>query len=382
MNLSRREQGFEQRLRRQLMTWEQNSSWPGILVCAGLTWSAYQINHLPYVPFTMADGRHPVSAVLLALHFGNALGNLLPVARWLKPGIEVVIRKLLPFGIILLGARLDFYNLIRVGLGALLGALLLIALVMASAHLFEKRLKIGGKLAMLLGIGTAICGSSAIAAAAPVIEAKKEDVALSIAAVNILGAVAMLLFPAIGTALLLSPEIYGAWCGLAIHATPQVIAAGFAHPVDGQTAGEIATIVKLVRISLLGPVLFLIGAVYAHRRRREAAYVGGGIDYRKLVPSFVLLFLLAAGLRTSGFFPEVTFHMTDRFLLGAGDRTMDLAQVLGLAAGWLITTAIAGVGLLTEFRALKTGGARPFALGVSCSIVAAVGALLYVSLTA
>ena len=97
---------------------------------------------------------------------------------------------------------------------------------------------------------------------------------------------------------------------------------------------------------------------------------------------FVLLFLLAAGLRTSGFFPEVTFHMTDRFLLGAGDRTMDLAQVLGLAAGWLITTAIAGVGLLTEFRALKTGGARPFALGVSCSIVAAVGALLYVSLTA
>ncbi|MBT4609842.1 MAG: hypothetical protein HOC05_07375, partial [Gemmatimonadetes bacterium] len=86
-------------------------------------------------------------------------------------------------------------------------------------------------------------------------------------------------------------------------------------------------------------------------------------------------------LRPSGFLPEVTFHMTDRFLFGAGDRTMDLAQVLGLAAGWLITTAIAGVGLLTEFRALKAGGTRPFALGLACSIVAAFVALLYVSLT-
>ncbi len=142
----------------------------------------------------------------------------------------------------------------------------------------------------------------------------------------------------------MSPEIYGAWCGLAIHATPQVIAAGFAHPVDGQTAGEVATIVKLV-------------------------------------PPFVLFFLLAALLRTSGFFPEVTFHMTDRFLFGAGDRTMNLAQVLGLTAGWLITTAIAGVGLLTEFRALRLGGGRPIALGVGCSVVAAVVAFIYVSVS-
>ena len=97
---------------------------------------------------------------------------------------------------------------------------------------------------------------------------------------------------------------------------------------------------------------------------------------------FYIIFYINYSILYADFFPEVTFHMTDRFLLGAGDRTMDLAQVLGLAAGWLITTAIAGVGLLTEFRALKTGGARPFALGVSCSIVAAVGALLYVSLTA
>ncbi|MBT4099113.1 MAG: putative sulfate exporter family transporter [Gemmatimonadetes bacterium] len=381
MNISRREEAIDQGLRRQMTAWEHNTPLPGIAVCAVLTWGAYQVNHLPYPPFTMADGRHPVSAVLLALLFGIAIGNLLPVARWLKPGVDIVIRRLLPLGIILLGARLDFYNLIRVGLGALLGAMLLIGVVMLSVHFLQARLGVGGKLSMLLGIGTAICGSSAIAAAAPVIEADRKDVALSIALVNILGAVAMLLFPVIGTFLLLSPEIYGAWCGLAIHATPQVIAAGFAHPVDGQTAGEVATIVKLVRISLLGPVIFLIGAVYAHRRRREAAYVGGGIEYRKLVPSFVLLFLVAALLRTSGFLPEVTFHMTDRFLFGAGDRTMDLAQVLGLAAGWLITTAIAGVGLLTEFRALKAGGTRPFALGLACSIVAAFVALLYVSLT-
>ena len=181
MNISRREEAIDQGLRRQMTAWEHNTPLPGIAVCAVLTWGAYQVNHLPYPPFTMADGRHPVSAVLLALLFGIAIGNLLPVARWLKPGVDIVIRRLLPLGIILLGARLDFYNLIRVGLGALLGAMLLIGVVMLSVHFLQARLGVGGKLSMLLGIGTAICGSSAIAAAAPVIEADRKDVALSIA---------------------------------------------------------------------------------------------------------------------------------------------------------------------------------------------------------
>ena len=79
------------------------------------------------------------------------------------------------------------------------------------------------------------------------------------------------------------------------------------------------------------------------------------------MPAFVLFFVGMAILRTMGFFPEVTLHMADRFVLGAGDRTLDLAAVLGQAGKWVITAAIAGIGLITEFRALRTGGLRPMA---------------------
>ena len=169
-------------------------------------------------------------------------------------------------------------------------------------------------------------------------------------------------------------------CELAIHATPQVIAAGFAHPTGGQAAGEIATIVKLTRISLLGPALFILGVVYARQRRKQAVYVGQRVSYARLIPAFVIFFLALAFLRTTGFLPEVTVHMTDRFLLGGGDRTFHLGLLLASAGKWLITGAMAAVGHITEFRALKTGGVRPFALGLASTGIIAVLGLAYASL--
>jgi uncharacterized integral membrane protein (TIGR00698 family) len=233
---------------------------------------------------------------------------------------------------------------------------------------------------MLIGIGTAICGSSAIIAAAPVIESEERDIAISIATVNLLGVVSMLLVPLLGTLIMLSPEVYGIWCGLSIHATPQVIAAGFAHHLDGQQAGEVATIVKLTRISLLGPAVFGVGLAYAYRRRREAVYIGHTVDYRKLIPTFILFFLAMAFLRTIGFLPEITFHMTDRFIFGQGDHTIHLADFLAKTAKWIITGAMAGVGLITEFRAMKTGGLSPFALGLGATVIISVLGLAYANL--
>ncbi|MCE2433299.1 MAG: pyridoxal-phosphate dependent enzyme [Candidatus Latescibacteria bacterium] len=118
---------------------------------------------------------------------------------------------------------------------------------------------------------------------------------------------------------MLDAEVYGIWCGLGIHATPQVIAAGFAHAGDGQTAGEMATIVKLVRISLLGPVVFVLGAWFAYTQR-QTIYIDEPVRYSRLVPGFVVLFLAMALLRTLGFLPEVTLHLSDQFVFGAGDR--------------------------------------------------------------
>ena len=375
MHLSTREKKFEDSFRKKLAA-PAAPAWRGIAACAALTWLAFYLQTLPFAPFTL-NGTHPLSAVLLALLLGLLLRNMLPAGVGLKPGVDLVIKNLLPVGIVLLGAGLDFYDLIRVGFRVLLGAVVLIVGIIFLTRLLARFLRVESDQGLLIGVGTAICGTSAIVALAPVVESKEKDIAISIASINLLGALAMFVFPFAGALLSLPPETYGEWCGLAIHATPQVIAAGFAHHLDGETAGKIATIVKLTRISLLGPAVFIIGALYAHYRRQKAVFVAPTVNYRRLMPTFVLFFVGMAFLRTMGFFPEVTLHMADRFVFGAGDRTLDLAAALGQAGEWVITAAIAGVGLSTEFRALRTGGLRPLMLCLLATVMIALLGLGY-----
>ena len=377
MRLSGRERAREGKLRERLLASERRSPWPGIAVCAALTCAAFYLHTLPFPPFTLRDDYHPLNAVLLALLLGLAIRNLAPAAARLRPGVDVVIKRVLPAGIVLLGARLDFYDLLRVGYRVSFGAVILIVVIIVATRYLCRFFNVKAEQGLLIVVGTAICGTSAIVATAPLVESKEEDIAISIASINLLGALAMVVFPFAGAFLLIDPRVYGEWCGLAIHATPQVIAAGFAHHLDGETAGEIATIVKLTRISLLGPAVFVIGAAYAYQRRKQAAFVGPPVDYAQLVPTFVLFFVGMAFLRTAGMFPEMTFHMTERFLFGAGDRTIDMAYSLGEAGKWLITGAIAGVGLVTEFRALRSGGVRPFLLGLISTVILALLALGY-----
>lgn len=325
-------------------------------VCALLTWLGAYLHRLPFPPFTLSDGLHPISTVLLVLLLGMGVRNLVPASAKLKPGVDTMVKEWLPVGIVLLGARLNFYDLVQVAFQVMVGAAVLIAVVIVLTCVLTRWFQIQEKLGLLIGVGTAICGSSAIVAVAPAVEAKEEEMAYSIGVINVLGVVSMLIFPVLGSVFELEAEVYGAWCGLGIHATPQVIAAGFAHPGDGQTAGEMATIVKLVRISLLGPAVFVLGAWYAYRQRQQTAYIGAPVHYSKLVPGFVVLFLGMALLRTSGLLPEVTLHMIDQFVFGAGDRLVDVAGILSLTGKWIITGAMAGVGLSTEFRTMKAGG--------------------------
>ena len=369
MDLSRKEKAFESQFRKRLSVWPRESPWPGVLLCAALTWLGALINRLPYAPFTTSEGQHPISTVLLALLLGMIVRNGIPAVVQLKAGVDTMVKKWLPVGIVLLGARLNFYDLVQVAVQVAIGAAILITLLIVISRVASQWFGVDPKLGMLIGVGTAICGSSAIVAVAPVVEARDEEMVYSIGAVNLLGVAAMLIYPALGTLFSIDADVYGAWCGLGIHATPQVIAAGFAHPVDGQAAGEMATIVKLVRISLLGPAVFVVGAWYAHRRRQEALYIGKPIQYSKLVPGFVVVFLGLALLRTLGFLPEVTLHLSDQFILGGGDRTIDIAGTMSTIGKWLITGAMAGVGLSTEFRAMKAGGLKPLVLGFVLAVL-------------
>jgi uncharacterized integral membrane protein (TIGR00698 family) len=275
---------------------------------------------------------------------------------------------------------LNFYDLLQVAWRVLIGAAFLIAAIMLFIRFLTRWLGIAEKLGLLIGVGTAICGSSAIVTAAPILDAKEEKIAYSIGTINLLGVAAMLAFPLLGSVFELQADVFGIWCGLGIHATPQVIAAGFAHYLDGQRAGEIATVVKLVRISLLGPTLFVLGAWYAYRQRQRTVYLGRPVRYTKLIPGFVVLFLGMVLLRTLGFFPEVTLHMSEQSIFGPEPRRLDLAAGLGQAAKWVITCAMVGVGLSTEFRAMRAGGARPLLLGALAAVGIALLGLLIASL--
>src|SRR6202042_1975499 len=149
---------------------------------------------------------------------------------------------------IFLGARLDFEQIIKlgaVGVAMSCGEVILALILMFA---LTKWLKLSGKLGTLLGIGTAICGGTAIVAAAPVIEAEESDVVFGVATVTLLGLVAMFILPPLGHLMAMSDKAFGIWAGLSIHQLPQVVAAGFDY---SQPAGGQATVVKLARICLL-----------------------------------------------------------------------------------------------------------------------------------
>ena len=381
LSLSRREEAFERQFLRRLQSWNRQSLWPGIILCVALTWLAWVVSQLPFYPFTVASGHHPIGVAALALAFGIMAGNALPSTIHLKRGTDIVIRRILPIGIVLLGVRLDFYDLIRVGLSALMAAVITIGVVIVLTHLIARVLGVNEKLGWLIGTGTPICGPSAILVIAPVIEAEEDDVAFSVAAINLFGVAVMIAFPILAALFEMESEFFGIWCGLSIHATPQVIAAGFAHYVDGQSAGEVATIVKLTRVSLLGPSVFVLGALYAIQRRKHEVFVKHQkLNYLRLIPTFILFFMGMALLRTLGFFPEVTLHMSDRFMLGQQDYTVDLAEVIGGTSKWLIAGALTGVGLNTKFRALKAVGLKPFLLGLTSTVVIGITGFLLATL--
>ena len=165
---------------------------------------------------------------MMAIILGMLLSNGWALPKVLQPGLKFSVKKLLPVGIVLLGARLDFTKMLKVGGQGLMLSVLETVVALLLLLGLTWMLKLPRKLGVLLGIGTAICGGTAIVATAPVIEAEEKDVAFSVATVTLLGLIGMFVLPFIGHLLDLSPKAFGVWAGLAIHQTPQVNAAGFA----------------------------------------------------------------------------------------------------------------------------------------------------------
>jgi uncharacterized integral membrane protein (TIGR00698 family) len=272
-------------------------------------------------------------ALLLAALTRAAIG--LPKAA--EPGVRFFARPLLRAAIVLMGVRLDFTRLAQAGPRVLLVDVLVVFLGAAFVAWLGSRLGVRRPLALPLGVGTSVCGASAIAAAGPLVRADEDDVAVSIGLVSLLGTVGVVTYPALGRLLGLPDAAYALLTGATLHEVPQVLAAAFAR---GQEAGDFGTLVKLTRVALLAPLALGLAALEARRG-------GEAVSWRRLpVPWFVVGFVLVGALRSSGAIP------------GA------LVPVLEQLSRILLVAARAAVGLGVHAAAVRRLGWPPVALAV------------------
>lgn len=312
---------------------------------------------------------HMIDAMLIAIAIGIAVRNGLGLPARCVAGVRFAVQKIMPAGIVLMGAKLDFFAVIRTSATALAISVICVATALALTITLCRRIGVGQKLGLLIGVGTAICGGTAIAVTAPVIEADDHDTAFAIATVTLFGMLALFTFPLIGGALGMSQLEFGVWAGTSVHHTPQVVATGFAY---GREAGEVATIVKLVRVLLLAPVVIGFGVWYGHeKRRREIAHVTRIGKLTTLFPPFILGFVLLALANTLQLLPDFTLHLRDSFAWQAQDLRVALAPLITTVSTFLLTVAMAGVGLGVDLRGLARVGYKSLYVGFAAALVLA-----------
>ncbi|MEG9515678.1 putative sulfate exporter family transporter [Saccharopolyspora indica] len=294
-----------------------------------------------------------VSALTVAVVLGVVAGNVpgFPVAA--RAGVAWSAKKLLRSGVVLLGLQLSVGQVLGLGAGTVVAVLLVVVVTFAGTVLLGRLLGVSRGLSLLVATGFSICGASAVAAVEGVVERDDEDVATSVAMVTVFGTVSMLGLPVLFSAWGLSAEEAGRIAGGSVHEVAQVVAA--ASPV-GAAAVAIAVVVKLSRVVLLAPVVAVVSLL---ERRRSA----GAGPRPPVMPLFVLGFLLAVALRSTGVLPVVV---------------LDVAKQLTTL---LLAGALFALGFSVRIRALLRNGPKAFALG-ACStvLVTAVGIAAMLSL--
>lgn len=297
---------------------------------------------------------HPViEGLVVAILIG-----MLVRTAWTPPprtavGVRFAGREVLEVAIVLLGASVDLPLLLRSGPSLALGIVLIVVLGLAASYSIGRLLGLPRNLAVLVACGNSICGNSAIAAVAPVIGAEQEHVASSIAFTAILGVIVVVGLPLLIHPLALSDYQYGVMAGLTVYAVPQVLAAAFPVSV---LSGQVGTLVKLMRVLMLGPVVLFFALRNPAQRnspdvRRDRARFAA---ITRFVPWFIIGFMLFAALRSGG-------------VIGA--RVADPMKTLST---WLTVLAMAALGLGVDLRAIARVG-RPVMMTVSASLVVLLG---------
>jgi uncharacterized integral membrane protein (TIGR00698 family) len=325
------------------------TSWlvPGIAASAAIATVATGLGHFAPV----------VGAPVFAIVIGVVAATARPLPESFRPGVSFTGKRVLQASIVVLGLELSARQVLSIGrssLPVLIGSLVI---VLGLAWVLGRALGLRSDLTTLIGVGTAICGASAIAATSAVIGAVEADVAYAVATIFTFNVIAVLVYPALGHALDLSQHAFGLWAGTAINDTSSVVAAS---TIYGHDATAYGITVKLTRTLAIIPICLAL-ASWGGRRRQFAggsaateavrAMDGGAAGPRPRVPLaaifplFILAFVAAVLLNSAGLVPSAWHH------------------ALTELASWMITAALAAIGLSTRFRDIRAAGPRPIILG-------------------
>ncbi|WP_339125902.1 YeiH family protein [Pseudonocardia sp. D17] len=297
----------------------------------------------------------PVFAIVL----GGVVAALFAPGERMSPGIAVAAKPVLQASIVVLGTGLSLQQVITVGAGSLPVMLGTLAVALGGGWLIGRMLGVGGATRILVSVGTGICGASAIAATTAVIDARKHEIAYAVGTIFVFNVAAVLAFPALGHLFGLSDHAFGLWAGTAVNDTSSVVAAAVSY---GGDASSYAIVVKLTRTLLLVPVVIALALWTAHRQAGADRGLRG-IPWHRVLPLFLLGFLAAATLDTLGVIPPA-WHPT-----------------LSLLGTFLITVALAGVGLSLRPSEIRGAGTRPLLLGGILWIMVAASSLGLQALT-
>ena len=317
---------------------------PGVALAGAIATVAFLLRYI--------HGMIAFSPMILAIMIGMAFHNIIGTPARARPGIAFSLKRLLRVAIILLGFQLTAAQIASVGPRGLA----IVAISLTATFVFTvwmgRVLGVGPKLAELIAAGTSICGASAVIATNTVTEAHDEDVAYAIACVTIFGSIAMFAYPLLPGLLHLDFRAYGLWSGTSIHEIAQVVAASFQN---GQRAGEIGTMVKLARISLLAPVVLALNM--------KSRFSARGVSRKAVkppLPWFVFGFVAVVGFNSLVVIPA------------------DAGKVLITLTTFLLSLALAAMGLETDVSRLYAKGIRPAILGALAFLFIATFSLLLI----
>lgn len=314
-------------------------------------------------------GKNPLEAPVVAIVLGILVANIGLLPRATAAGIKAFKTPLI-WGIVLIGAGLDFHNIASQGVQMFAVIIVTMLTGFWAIYYLAKAFGLPQKLAILLSVGTTICGGSAIAVTSPLIDAKEEETSYAIGTIGLWGLVAIILYPKIFQ-LFQHPgidQIFGVFAGTAIHSTPQVVGAGF---IFSEIAGKTATAVKLVRNTFIAPLAFAAALWYSHHVTASGASNADEttdittsesekpkqVNWMTAFPWFLFGYFVMVALRTYGFFTDFgidIFNQTGRFLILVG---------------------MAGIGLNTKFAAFKGIGVKPLVVGFIGALIVAGASL-------